>query len=80
MWNFCRLTLQKVSGLVDPISRVLRVVLLIPDERALDVRLWWHRSEAQAGVVADDAVLQLILRAAVNQRRREYEPHRHEER
>lgn len=55
-------------------------MLLIPDERALDVRLWWHRTKAQAGVVADDAVFQLILRAAVNQRRREYEPHRHEER
>lgn len=52
---------------------------LIPDESALDIRLWRHWSKAQTRITPNDAVLQLIFRAAFNQSRRKQEPHGHKE-
>lgn len=72
------LTAQEVLRLIDP---VLGVVLRLfkPDEGALDVRLWGHGTETQSGISSDDALAELVLGMRSDERRCEYEPHRHEE-
>lgn len=72
-------TFQEAVDLVDPIFGVVWVVLLIPHQGALNVRLWRHRTEAQAGVLPDDALLQFVLRMSVAQSAGEQAPQNHEE-
>lgn len=70
------LTAQKVSDFVDPVLGVFLVVLLEPDECALDVRLWWHGTETQSRISADDALVELVLGMRVDDGRVENAPHR----
>lgn len=70
------LTLQEGIQLLNPVLRVVLVVLLEPDQSAVDARLRWRRSEAQAGRGTDAAFLEFVFRVCLDQGRRKQEPQR----
>lgn len=73
------LTLQEGIQLLNPVLRVVVVVLLEPDQGAVDGGLGRSRSEAQARRGPDAAFFESILRVCLDQGRRKQEPQRQEE-
>lgn len=73
------LTLQEGIQLLNPVLRVVLVVLLVPDQGAVDARLGWSRSEAQTRRGTDAALFELVFRVRLDQGRRKQEPQRQEE-
>lgn len=74
------LTLQKGIQFLNPVSRVVLVVFLEPDQGAVDGRLWRRRSEAQARRGSDAALFEFVFRVRLDQGRSKQEPQRQGER
>lgn len=73
------LTFEEFIERPGPVTEIALVAGLVPDEGALDVALWWHRSEAQSRIAADQGALELPLGLLIVQRLIEHGEHAAEE-